>query len=292
MLFYFLFSRTHFLPSGLDELTGEGENSVNKKIESAKTELKGQSTDTKDSATIAGAKKYADNAVSAAKTEQATKDKSQDTAISTARSIADQNKIDIASLKGDENAEGSIKKIAKTYADAAQSTAETNAASDATTKANKAEKNAKDYVDGKVSTLKTDVDAKVASVTATDKSIVVTGTATNPKLAVKLSKNPGVLKLGADGLSAVVTPETPYTGENAVKVEDHKISLTLSDTSILSQSAEGLKATLNLKYNSASKKIQLFGVDTTTAIAEIDATDFIKDGMVDSVRSADIFLAN
>lgn len=188
-----------------------------------------------------------------------------------------------ATLNGNETTSGSIKNTAKGYADAAQSAAEATAAADATTKANTAESNAKSYTNDKVAAAKVEYDKKVASVAAGDKSITVAGTSTAPTVAVKLSANAGVLKLESDGLSAVVPDETPYTGSEAVAVNDHAISLKIDDSDkVLSQSASGLLSTLSLAYDSTNKKIQLLGKDGTTAVSSIDATAFIKDGMIDS----------
>ena len=49
---------------------------------------------------------------------------------------------------------------------------------------------------------------------------------------------------------------------------------------VLSQTADGLKTTLNLTYDSTAKAIKLWGKSTETPIATVDATDFIKDGML------------
>lgn len=56
----------------------------------------------------------------------------------------------IEKLNGEVDVEGSVKNIAKSYADAAQSAAEATAAADATSKADAAEAAAKEYVDGLV----------------------------------------------------------------------------------------------------------------------------------------------
>ena len=52
---------------------------------------------------------------------------------------------------------------------------------------------------------------------------------------------------------------------------------------VLGLSGKKLSSTLNLKYDSTAKKIRLLGIGDAR-IAEIDATDFIKDGMVDNVE--------
>lgn len=188
-------------------------------------------------------------------------------------------------LNGGDTVEGSIKYTAKSYADAAQTAAEATAAADATTKADAAKAAANSYTDTKVAEAKVEYDKKVASVAAGDKSITVAGTSTAPTVAVKLSANAGVLKLESDGLSAVVPDETPYTGSNAIAVNDHAISLKLVDDKILSQSANGLTAAFSIAINKKADNktyIQAIGNDNTTVIAEADASQFLIDGMLDS----------
>ena len=85
---------------------------------------------------------------------------------------------------------------------------------------------------------------------------------------------------------------TQYEGENAIEISEtdsstntKTVSLTISDEdTILSQDESGLFAVLSLSYSSDDKKIYLYGKDTTNAISEIDATDFIKDGMLSSAE--------
>lgn len=66
---------------------------------------------------------------------------------------------------------------------------------------------------------------------------------------------------------------------------DSKVSLVINeeDDKILSQNAIGLKAKVTLDYVSADKKIYLKGKNDVV-ISEVDATDFIKDGMLDSAN--------
>lgn len=114
---------------------------------------------------------------------------------------------------------------------------------------------------------------KVASVTATEGSAIeVTGTATDPTVGLKLDISGNVnLSQSANGLKAsVVIPAATVTGV----AEGDKV---------LGLSEKKLSSTLNLKYDSTAKKIQLLGIGDAK-IAEIDATDFIKDGMVNKVE--------
>ena len=114
---------------------------------------------------------------------------------------------------------------------------------------------------------------KVASVTATaDSAIKVTGTATDPIVGLKLDVSGNVeLTQSANGLKGSVTiPAPTVTG-------------VAKGDKVLGLSEKKLSSTLNLKYDSTAKRIQLLGIGDAV-IAEIDATDFIKDGMVDNVQ--------
>lgn len=117
-------------------------------------------------------------------------------------------------------------------------------------------------------------DSKVASVAATAGSAIeVTGTATAPTVGLKLdTKTPGnvALSQGANGLKASV--QIPAATVTGVATGDKVLGLT----------GTKLSSTLNLKYNSTSKKIQLLGINDAL-IAEVNAADFIKDGMVSDV---------
>ena len=116
-------------------------------------------------------------------------------------------------------------------------------------------------------------ESKVASVTATaDSAIKVTGTAKDPTVGLKLDMSGNVeLTQSANGLKgSVVIPAATVIGV----AEGDKV---------LGLSEKKLSSTLNLKYDSTAKKIRLLGIGDAK-IAEIDATDFIKDGMVDNVQ--------
>lgn len=88
---------------------------------------------------------------------------------------------------------------------------------------------------------------------------------------LKIAETQGNVTLAqtTDGLTAnVVIPDAQVTG---VKAGDRVLAL--EDTSLTS--------TLGLYYDSANKKIKLTGIGEEE-VASIDATDFIKDGMLDA----------
>ena len=131
---------------------------------------------------------------------------------------------------------------------------------------------------------------KVASVGATDASIAVDSSEkTAPKVKVQLDGGAdNALKLAAGGLRVDIPAEVPYTGSNAIAVEDHAISLKIKEgENVLSQSASGLMSTLSLSWVKAEKKIKLLGIDNAV-VAELDASDFVVDGMLaDASYNAD-----
>lgn len=113
-------------------------------------------------------------------------------------------------------------------------------------------------------------DNVVNSVTATaNKGIEIAGTATAPTIGIKLDATGNVkLSTGANGLKA--------------SYEDFATAIA-ADDKVLTADATMLKANLNLQYDSGTKQIKLTG-KSNAVIATIDATDFIKDGMVQNVE--------
>ena len=90
-------------------------------------------------------------------------------------------------------------------------------------------------------------------------------------VALKIAETQGNVTLAqsAAGLTAnVVIPDAQITGVKA-------------DDPVLSLADKKLSATLGLYYDSENKKIKLTGINKAE-IASIDATDFIKDGMLKS----------
>ncbi len=117
-------------------------------------------------------------------------------------------------------------------------------------------------------------DSKVASVAATAGSAIeVTGTPTAPTVGLKLDKStPGNVTLSQSAAGLKASVEIPAATVTGVATGDKVLGL----------SGTKLSSTLNLKYDSTTKKIQLLGIKDAV-IAEVNASDFIKDGMVNTV---------
>lgn len=116
------------------------------------------------------------------------------------------------------------------------------------------------------------VEAGVASVTSGSGAIEVGGTAKDPTIKLKLDNtSPISFSQSASGLKAVFNSTA---GDQLIDEVDKVLGISPSSA---------LFATLGLTYDSAGKKIKLTG-KSNAVIASIDATDFIKDGMVESVE--------
>jgi hypothetical protein len=115
-----------------------------------------------------------------------------------------------------------------------------------------------------------DLTGKVSAVGATaNKGIEIEGSATTPTVGIKLDPTQGnvTLSLGANGLKAEdTTALRDVTGQNFIK-----------------KNGTNVEGHLNLTYNTETKKINLEGFDSSI-IASIDATAFIKDGMINTVE--------
>lgn len=115
-----------------------------------------------------------------------------------------------------------------------------------------------------------DLTSKVSAVRATaNKGIKIEGSATTPTVGIKLDPTQGnvTLSLGANGLKAEdTTALRNVTGQNFIK-----------------KNGTNVEGHLNLTYNTETKKINLEGFDSSV-IASIDATAFIKDGMINTVE--------
>ena len=99
--------------------------------------------------------------------------------------------------------------------------------------------------------------------------------------------NSTIVKDAESGVLSVASAAlTQYVGENAVTVSsantsnNKTVSLKIkSGDNVLSQDTNGLSATLSIAYDSSTRKLQLKGNDNDV-IYEIDATAFVKDGML------------
>ena len=157
---------------------------------------------------------------------------------------------------------------------------------------------AKRYADEKVANLTTIVNGdRVTGGTAISASSAAAGTSVNVQVddsTIKVNSN-NQLYVASTGL-------TPYTGSNAIEVTPagqgdtaNTISLTIDSTDqVLSQSASGLLSTLSLDIvqgtdaDSGKTFINLCGKGGTgDVISTVDATDFVKDGFLQSVTYDD-----
>lgn len=106
-------------------------------------------------------------------------------------------------------------------------------------------------------------------VAAANKGIEIGGSGQTPTVGIKLDPTQGnvTLSLGANGLKAEdTTALRDVTGQNFIK-----------------KNGTDVEGHLNLTYNTETKKINLEGFNSSI-IASIDATAFIKDGMINTVE--------
>lgn len=115
-----------------------------------------------------------------------------------------------------------------------------------------------------------DLNKKVNSISAaSNKGIEIGGTRQSPTVGIKLDPTQGnvTLSLGENGLKANdATALRDVTGQNFIK-----------------KNGTNVEGHLNLTYSNETKKINLEGFDSSV-IASIDATAFIKDGMINTVE--------
>ena len=115
-----------------------------------------------------------------------------------------------------------------------------------------------------------DLARKVTRVAATpNKGIEIGGTEQTPTVGIKLDPTQGnvTLSLGANGL----------------KAEDTTALRNVTGQKFIKKNGTNVEGHLNLTYNTETKKINLEGFDSSV-IASIDATAFIKDGMINTVE--------
>lgn len=159
------------------------------------------------------------------------------------------DKAALDTLNGDENTEGSVKK--------------------------------------QVADLKEELEGELAkaAVASEDKTVTVTPGEDGTDLSVNIDGE--TIVKGEDGKLSVASKALTVEGEDAIEVEDGETGKTVklniaSGDKVLSQSESGLASTLKLDYVKEEKKVYLKGLEDVV-ISEIDATDFVADGFLDSV---------
>lgn len=126
-----------------------------------------------------------------------------------------------------------------------------------------------------------------ASVASTGNTLLVTSTSGNGvNFDVNIDGKTIVKNAESGVLSVASAALTQYVGENAVTVSsaDTRNNKTVrlkinSNDKVLSQDTNGLSATLLIAYDSSTRKLQLKGKGGNL-ISDIDATAFVKDGML------------
>ena len=106
-------------------------------------------------------------------------------------------------------------------------------------------------------------------VAATNKGIEIGGTVQTPTVGIKLDPTQGNVTLSLSG--------------NGLKAEDRTALRDVTGQNFIKKSGTNVEGHLNLTYNTETKKINLEGFDSSV-IASIDATAFIKDGMINTVE--------
>lgn len=126
-----------------------------------------------------------------------------------------------------------------------------------------------------------------ASVASTGNTLLVTSTSGNGvNFDVNIDGKTIVKNAESGVLSVASAALTQYVGENAVTVSSANTSNNKtvrlkinSGDKVLSQDTNGLSATLSIAYDSNTRKLQLKGKGGNL-INDIDATAFVKDGML------------
>ena len=206
------------------------------------------------------------------------------------------NTAAIATLKGDENAEGSIKKTAKDAADAAQAAAIAAAATDASTKASAAEKNAKDYADSKAKDVTAAAEAAAAQALADAKADAenlyqVKGeyeAAGAAAAAIETAAADAKEKADAAQAAAIAAAATDAS-DKADAAQAAAIAAAATDAAAQAAAAEknakdyvdAIAHASDVKYENGY--INLYDNKGEKIGAGFDASPFIVDGMLDTV---------
>ena len=128
-----------------------------------------------------------------------------------------------------------------------------------------------------------------AAVSSSTKTVLVTkaeGKSGGVSLDVNIDGKTIVKDAESGVLSVASAALTQYVGENAVTVSsadtsnNKTVRLKInSGDKVLSQDTNGLSTTLSIAYDSSTRKLQLKG-NNDNVINDIDATAFVKDGML------------
>lgn len=126
-----------------------------------------------------------------------------------------------------------------------------------------------------------------AAVSSSTKTVLVTkADGGGVSLDVNIDNSTIVKDAESGALSVASAALTQYIGKDAVKVSNvddsnnKTVSLEINgNDKILSQTQDGLSATLSIAYDSSTRKLQLKG-KAGNLINDIDATAFVKDGML------------
>ena len=129
-----------------------------------------------------------------------------------------------------------------------------------------------------------------AAVSSSTKTVLVTkaeGKSGGVSLDVNID-GATIVKNDTNGKISVASAAlTQYIGKDAVNVSEvddrnnKTVSLEINgDDKVLSQTQDGLSATLSLIYEPTNRKLKLIGKNSEEPISNIDTTDFVKDGML------------
>lgn len=98
--------------------------------------------------------------------------------------------------------------------------------------------------------------------------------------AITVDDNGVALKIAETQGNVTLTQSEAGLAANVV-IPDAKVTGVKANDSVLALDGTSLTSTIGLSYDSENKKIKLTGIDNAE-IASIDASDFIKDGMLDT----------
>lgn len=136
--------------------------------------------------------------------------------------------------------------------------------------------------------LKTTVESNTAAIGNKVDKVVGKGLSSNDYTTTERSKLAGIDEGAQVNVIEIVkvngTALTPSDKAVNIDVPAATVTGVQPDDKFLTLTDKLLSVVASLKYDTGTKKIQLIGKDGSTAISEIDATAFIKDGMLDKAE--------